>query len=72
MLILWIRKRKADRQSGDEMKAARFSQEPEDAIKQFRLEHPDIAVSNARDIVTEDGNLLATIQEVKLWGNIQN
>jgi hypothetical protein len=72
MFILWIRKKKADRQSGDEGKMTRLSPEREDVIKQFYLEHPDVAVSNARDIMTEDGNLLATIQEVKLWENIQN
>ena len=72
MLILWFRKKKADRQSGDGNKENQVFQERDDIIKQFRLEHPDIAVSNARDIMTEDGNLLATIQEVKLWGNIQN
>jgi hypothetical protein len=72
MLILWFRKKKAGRQSGGEKKANRLSPEQEDIIKQFRLEHPDIAISNARDIITDDGNLLATVQEFKLWTNMQN
>ena len=72
MFILWIRKKKTDRQNIDEKKTFRFAQEQQYAIRQFRLEHPDIAVSNAKDIMTEDGNLLAAIQEVKLWPNIQN
>jgi hypothetical protein len=72
MFILWIRKKKANAPSGDVKKANRPFREQEDAIKQFRLEHPDIAVGSARDIITEDGNLLATVQEVKLWPNIQN
>ncbi len=67
MLILWFRKKKADRLNGK--KENQVTQEREDVINQFRLEHPD---TTARDIMTEDGNLLATIQEVKLWTNIQN
>jgi hypothetical protein len=72
MFILWIRKGNVNRQNIDEKQTARFSQEREDVIRQFRLEHPDITVSNARDIMTEDGNLLAAIHEVRLWSNIQN
>jgi hypothetical protein len=72
MFILWIRKKKADRQDGAAKQATRLSQKQEDAIQQFRLEHPDIAVGSASDIVTGDGNLLATVEEVTLWPNIQN
>ena len=72
MFILWIRKSKINRQNAEGKQTPRFSQETADAIRQLRLEHSDIAISNARDIMTEDGNLLAAIHEMKLWENIQN
>ena len=72
MLILWIRKNKAFRQDVDKTKGRQFLPEGDDVIRRFRLEHPDIAINNAKDILTEDGNLLASIEGVKLWPNIQN
>jgi hypothetical protein len=72
MLILWIRKNRLFKQSGDDKKESQLLQERADILKRFRLEHPDIAINNAKDILTEDGNLLASIQGVKLWPNIQN
>jgi hypothetical protein len=72
MLILWIRKNKAFRQSIAEKNENQLLPEGDDVIKRFRLEHPDIAISNAKDILTDDGNLLASIEGMKLWPNIQN
>lgn len=72
MLILWFRKNKAFKQNIEDGKKTQPFSEGNEVVKQFRLEHPDVAVSNAKDILTEDGNLLASIEEVKLWENIQN
>jgi hypothetical protein len=72
MLILWIRKNKAFRQNIAEKNENQLLPEGDDVIKRFRLEHPDIAINDAKDILTDDGNLLASIEEVKLWLNIQN
>ncbi len=72
MLILWFRKNRAFKQNVEDGKKNQLFPEGNDIVKQFRLEHPDVAVSNAKDILTEDGNLLASIEEVKLWENIQN
>jgi len=69
MIILWIRKNKAGNK--DYTNAASF-QEHDDIMKRFRMAHPDINLSASRDIVTDEGNLLAPVHQVKLAANIQN
>ena len=70
MIILWIRKNKAGKikDSGD----FESFQEHDDVMKRFRMAHPDINQSASRDIVTDEGNLLAPVHQVKLAANIQN
>ncbi len=47
-------------------------QEHDDIMKRFRLAHPDMNVAAPHDIMTEEGNLLAPVHQVKLAENIQN
>jgi hypothetical protein len=70
MIILWIRKNKADKLS-DIGNTATF-QEHDDVMKRFRMSHPDVNMEASRDIVTNEGNLLAPVHQVKLAENIQN
>jgi hypothetical protein len=43
-----------------------------EAVKQFRLSHPALSTSRARDIVTEEGALLAPVYGVRLDANTKN
>ena len=72
MIILWIRKRKNDKQNPTEKKNRQSFQEHDDIMKRFRLEHQEINILEPKDILAGDENLLAPIQQVKLPENIQN
>jgi hypothetical protein len=43
-----------------------------EAMKHFRLSHPDLSKASARDIVTEEGALLAPVYCVRLNANTRN
>jgi hypothetical protein len=70
MIILWIRKNKADKNLG--LGTPVPFQEHDDIMKRFRMAHPDINMAGSRDIVTTEGTLLAPVHQVKLAANIQN
>jgi hypothetical protein len=72
MIILWIRKRRTDKQNPTEKKDTKSFEEHDDIMKRFRLEHHDINILEPKDILASDENLLAPIQQVKLEENIQN
>jgi hypothetical protein len=72
MIILWIRKSKADVQKVNDKKERYSFREHDDIMKKFRLSHPDLNVLDSEDIVTADGNYLAPIYDVKLTANVQN
>jgi hypothetical protein len=72
MIILWIRKKKAEGQNGPEKKGKPSFHEHDDIMKKFRLAHPDVDIVASKDIMTADGNLLAPIQKVKLTAHLQN
>lgn len=72
MIILWIRKRKTERKNGPAKDDKDSFQKHNEAMKQFRLAHPDTNVIDAKDIVTADDNLLAPVQKVKLSEHTQN
>ena len=72
MIILWIRKYKTEELKGKSKSYAESFQEHDDIMKRFRLAHPDINMMNSRDIMTEEGSLLAPVHMVKLAENIQN
>jgi hypothetical protein len=70
MIILWIRKHKADDDSN--IKEPEAFKEHDDIMKRFRLAHPDINSLSSREIVTTEGNLLAPVHRVKMAENVQN
>ena len=72
MIILWIRRKKSDKNTGLEKKESQSFQIHDDVMKRFRLEHQDASVLNPKDIFVGEENLLAPIQQVKLAENIQN
>ena len=70
MIILWIRKNKAEKQNLIENQMS--FQEHDDIMKKFRMSHPDLNLTSSQDITTSEGNLLAPVHQVKLAVNIQN
>ena len=72
MIILWIRKKKNREPDGPVKDTKESFQKHDEVMKQFRLEHPDTSLINAKDIVTADGNLLAPVDKVKLAEHVQN
>ena len=72
MIILWIRKKKADKNTITEKQENQSFEKHDDIMKKFRLEHQDVNIINAKDVFMDEGNLLVPIQQVKLPANIQN
>lgn len=72
MIILWVRKNKADKHNIIEKKGDTSFEEHDDIMKRFRLAHPDIVIESAKSLLTAEDNPLQPIQQVKLWANIQN
>jgi hypothetical protein len=72
MIILWVRKKKAEKQNLFAEREGESFFEHDDVMKKFRLAHPDLNMVSAGDILTEEGGLWAPIHEVKLPANIQN
>jgi hypothetical protein len=72
MIILWIRKKKAEEQNATEKRESQSFQEHDDIMKRFRLAHPDLNIANTKDILTAEGSVLAPIQQVKLAEHVQN
>jgi hypothetical protein len=70
MIILWIRKHKTDKDNS--VREAESFKEHDDVMKRFRLAHRDITSTSSREIVTNEGNLLAPVHQVKLAENVQN
>ena len=70
MIILWIKKRKPDKQPSKSDKES--FREHDEMMKQFRHTHPELNVINSKDIMTADGNLLAPVQKVILNENTHN
>ena len=74
MLILWIRKVKTAEPSRPQKDDKNSLQKHNEDMKKFRLSHPAIeaASSKDKDIITANGDVLATVQKVKLTKHAQN
>ncbi len=74
MIILWVRKRKAEAQKDSSANDKETFQEHDEIMKKFRLAHPDreVKIVAAKDIISADGNLLAPVDPVKLDKNKNN
>lgn len=69
MLILWIRRNKK-KNPGNDIKDS--LQKHNDDMKKFRGSHQDFETIVYKDIITEDGTVLAPIRNVKLAKHSQN
>ena len=66
MLILWIRRKKtSEKKQEPAEKQKRFANHDED-MKRFKLAHSDMNIMSGDDILTDDGDILAPVNKVKL------
>jgi len=71
MLIMFIRKNKMGEQTHPPKNEKDYPREHNEDMKRFRLSHPK-ELKGIRDIITTDGNVLVTVQTVKLAKHAQN
>jgi hypothetical protein len=74
MIILWVRKRKTEKQKHASKNDVDSFQKHDEIMKKFRLSHPEpeVKITSAGNILTSDGNLLAPIYKVRLGENVKN
>ena len=74
MIILWVRKIKAEERKDSSKNDKESFQKHDDIMKKFHFSHPEreVKIVAAKDIMTTDGNLLAPVNSVKLGVNKQN
>ena len=72
MIILWIRKSKKDKQEAVSRDEKQSFREHDEVMKKFRLAHQALDAIPAKDILTDDGNLLAPVYHVKLPEHANN
>jgi hypothetical protein len=72
MIILWIRKRKTSERTRQPENNRESFQKHDESMKSFSLSHPKIESARPKDIMTVDGNVLASIQNVKMGKHTQN
>ena len=72
MIILWIRNNKKGKKQDTAQPETASFQQHSDEMKQFSLGHPKLESTGARDILTPEGDVLATVHEVRMALNCQN
>jgi hypothetical protein len=74
MIILWVRKRKAEKGKGPSGNDRDTFRKHDEIMKKFHISHPkrEVKIVDQKDIMTAGGNLLAPIDTVKLDKNKQN
>jgi hypothetical protein len=72
MIILWVRKKKAEKPKRSSRNEVDSFQKHDEIMKKFRQSHPDVKIITPKNILTTDGNLLAPIYMVKIGKNSQN
>jgi hypothetical protein len=74
MIILWVRKRKAEEQKDPSDNDHEAFQKHDEIMKKFRISHPEreVKIVESKDILTTGGNLLAPVDAIKLDKNKQN
>ena len=72
MFILWIKKRKASKNSNHINNEGSPFQRHDEDMKTFFAGHPDADTLSEDDIVFAEGNSLLPVHKVKLADNIQN
>jgi hypothetical protein len=72
MLILWIHKRKADRNKESGKAKKQLFQNHDDDMKKFRASHANTGHTGTNDILATDNSSIVPVHKVKLSDNIQN
>ena len=72
MLILWIRKNKARKNRATSQADPASLPQHNEAMQRFSLNHPKLESTGGRDILTPEGDILATVREVRMALNCQN
>jgi len=73
MLILWIKKLKKNKQNEEKKMDSKpqFDEHDED-MKKFRQLHQELQTVINKDIIAQDGSILAPVHGVRLAKNSQN
>ena len=72
MFILWIRKNKTGERTSPQKNDQESLRKHDEDMKKFRLDHPKIETKSLKDIMTIGGDVLATVQNVRLNKHAQN
>lgn len=72
MLILWIRRKKPDKDNKPGKDNKQEFQKHKIEMKKFQMSHPDTEITSLNDIVASSGNSLVPVSNVKLSEHIQN
>ena len=72
MLILWIRRSNYEEPDDPGSNDVKSFRKHADAMKRFRLGHPEEEIFHPRDIITADCNVLAPVHRVKFEDNTWN
>jgi hypothetical protein len=74
MIILWVRKKKTEDPKNTADNITDAFRTHDENMKKFRSSHPDpeIKITTPKNILTDNGNLLAPVYKVKLGENVQN
>ena len=72
MLIFWIRKNKTDERNCSQKNEKQPFQKHDECMKSFSLAHSKTEATRLKDMMKVDGDILATVQSVKLNRHAQN
>ena len=72
MFILWIKKRKADKNNNCDSSETSLFQSHDEEMKKFHAGHPDTYTLTEDDVLFAEDNSLLPVHKVKLADNIQN
>jgi hypothetical protein len=74
LIILWVRKRKAEEEKDPSKNDRESFQKHDEIMKKFRTTHPEreVKIVTTKDLINSSGNLMAPVDAVKLGKNRQN
>ena len=72
MLILWIRRKKPDKDNKSGKNKKQELQKHNLEMKKFQISHAETEITSLSDIVANCGNSLVPVSKVKLPEHIQN
>ena len=72
MLIIWVRKNKAEEQSCQQTKDKECIRKHNDDMKKFRITHPKIKTEKPKEAIAAENHLLLPVQGIRLPKHSQN